>query len=120
MEPLPDLATLQTQLEALAPRDLVVYLSPPGQRRGVVVTHGLYPADELEKVRAAFAQSAASIGDDEAPARISPARAELAAGAAAPGWRVELDGLRAEIEVLRGRVETLTNELNALRADLGA
>jgi len=120
MEPLPDLAALQTQLEALAPRDLVVYLSPPGQRRGVVVTHGLYPADELEKIRAAFAQSATSGGDDEAPSRMSSARAELAAGASATGWRVEIDGLRTEIEALRGRVETLTNELNALRAELGS
>src|SRR3954469_7589871 len=30
MEPFPDLATLQGLLEALAPRGLVVYLSPPG------------------------------------------------------------------------------------------
>jgi len=120
MEELPDLATLQIQLEALAPRGLVVYLSPPGQRRGVVVTHGLYPADELERVRAAFAQAGISGGDDEAPSRMSTARAELAAEATAPGWRDELDGVRAEIEALRERVETLTNELNALRAELGS
>ena len=43
MESLPDLAALQTILEALMPRGLVVYLSPPGQRRGVMLTHGLYP-----------------------------------------------------------------------------
>ena len=30
---------------------LVVFLSPPGQKRGVVVTHGLYPPDELERKR---------------------------------------------------------------------
>ena len=55
MEPLADLPALQAVLEALAPRGLVVYLSPPGQKRGVVVTHGLYPPEELEKVRQAFA-----------------------------------------------------------------
>lgn len=120
MEPLADLAALQSELEALAPRDLVVYLSPPGQRRGVVVTHGLYPAEELEKVRAAYAQAATSASGDEAPSRVSSARAELAAETAAPGWRIELDALRTEVESLRERVETLTNELNALRAELGS
>src|SRR3954454_654347 len=33
MEPLADLPALQTILEALAPRGLVQYLSPPGQKR---------------------------------------------------------------------------------------
>src|SRR5438270_7082491 len=56
MEPLPDLATLQTHLEALASRDLVVYLSPKGQRRGVMVTHGLYRPEELERERHKHAQ----------------------------------------------------------------
>src|SRR4029077_2504050 len=51
MEPLADLAALQGLLEALTPRGLVVYLSPPGQKRGVMVTHGLYPPEEFEKVR---------------------------------------------------------------------
>src|SRR3954471_7808735 len=60
MEPFPDLASLQTVLESLAARDLVVYLSPPGQKRGVMVTHGLYPPQELEKVRQVFAQAAAA------------------------------------------------------------
>ena len=60
MESLPDLAALQTILEALMPRGLVVYLSPPGQRRGVMLTHGLYPPEELEKVRLAFAATSSS------------------------------------------------------------
>src|SRR3954468_24170619 len=47
MEPVADLPALQTILEALASRDLVIFLSPPGQKRGVVVTHGLYPPAEL-------------------------------------------------------------------------
>ena len=51
MEPLPDLAALQTVLESLAAKDLVVYLTPPGVRRGVVVTHNLYPPDEMERER---------------------------------------------------------------------
>ena len=51
MEPLADLPALQIILEALAPRGLVQYLSPPGQKRGVYVAHGIYPPEELEKVR---------------------------------------------------------------------
>src|SRR5262245_46195400 len=51
MEPLADLPALQSILNALAARALIVYLSPPGQKRGVFVTHGIYPSDELEKVR---------------------------------------------------------------------
>ncbi len=49
MEPLADLPALQVILEALAPRGLVQYLSPPGQKRGVYVAHGLYPPEELEQ-----------------------------------------------------------------------
>src|SRR4051812_49266367 len=68
MEALPDLGALQALLEALTPRGLVVYLSPPGQKRGVMLTHGLYPPEELEKVRQAFASMSAA-GDDETPHR---------------------------------------------------
>ena len=114
MEPFPDLATLQTHLEALAERKLVVYLSPPGQKRGVMVTHGIYPPDELEKVRQAFANAAPI--DDEAPApRAASSRAE-----SSPGWRDEVAGLRSEVEELRGRLDTLAAELRELRTALGA
>src|SRR6185312_8483414 len=98
MEPIADLPALQALLEALASRNLVVYLSPPGQKRGVVVTHGLYPPQELEKVRQAFAHAAAAAGDEEErPARIAAVRAE----ASAPAWAAEAAALRAEIEGLR-------------------
>src|SRR5882757_2404823 len=74
MEPINDLPALETLLEALVPRGLVIFLSPPGQKRGVVVTHGLYPAAELEKVRQAYAQSAAAGEYDERPARLASVR----------------------------------------------
>ena len=70
MEPLPDLAALEAILEALVPRGLVFYLSPRGQKRGVVVTHGLYPPEELEKLRQAFAATASGGSDDETPTRV--------------------------------------------------
>ena len=120
MESLPDLLALQAILEALVPRDLVVYLSPPGQKRGVVVTHGLYPPAEFERVREAFAQTAHSADDEERPARLSTARVELAAAAQAPGGVAEAAALRAEIEALRGTVAALDADLRNLKAALGA
>ena len=88
MEPFPDLAALQAVLEALSGRGLVVYLSPPGQRRGVVVTHGLYPPAELEKVRQAFAQAAAAADEEEAagPPASSPGPRGRPQAARRPGW----------------------------------
>jgi uncharacterized protein YceH (UPF0502 family) len=118
MEPLPDLPALQAILDALLPRGLVQYLSPPGQKRGVFVTHGLYPPEELEKVRQAFAGRQS--GEDEMPARIAPARTDLAAAAAAPGWVTEVAGLRAEVDNLRAALEALAEEVRQLKSALGA
>jgi uncharacterized protein YceH (UPF0502 family) len=121
MEPLADLPALQALLEALTPRGLVVYLSPPGQKRGVMVTHGLYPPEELEKVRNAFAASAAAgSDDDDLPARISTSRAELTAAATAPAWSTEIAQVRAEIDDLRHRLDALTAEIRDLKSALGA
>ncbi len=119
MEPLADLAALQTILEALTPRGLVVYLSPPGQKRGVMLTHGLYPPEELEKVRLAFAATAAAGGDEEAPARVSAARGELAAGALTPAWSAEVAAVRADVDELRARLETIAADLRELKSALG-
>ena len=97
MEPLADLAVLRGILEALAPRKLAHFLSPPGQRRGVFVAHGLYPPEEFERVRQAFANRVAD--EDEAPLRLSTAPCEeVAATAAAPGWVGEVATLRAQVE----------------------
>jgi hypothetical protein len=114
MEPFPDLPALQAVLDALVPRGLVVYLSPPGQKRGVVVTHGLCPPAELEKVRQATAQQAvAGADDEERPARPS-------AAATPPAWAAEVAALRSEVETLRGTVAALAAEVRELKAALGA
>jgi uncharacterized protein YceH (UPF0502 family) len=114
MEPIADLPALQSVLEALAPRNLVIYLSPPGVRRGVVVSHGLYPPEEAEKVRQASAHPAEE--DEERPGRAAIARQEHAG----PGWAAEALALRADVEALRTRVEALTAELRELKDSLGA
>ncbi len=111
MEELPDLASLQAVLKNLADQNLVVYLSPPGQRRGVVVTHGLYPRDELERVRGSVSASA-SFEEDEPPARRPQA--------APPSWVDEVAVMRAEIDQLRQSVQALSEEFRALKNALGA
>jgi uncharacterized protein len=118
MEPLADLPALQANLDALTPRLLVVYLSPPGQKRGVFVTHGLYPPEELEKVRAAFAGRTG--GDEELPMRLSSNRVDQAAAANMPTWATEIAGLRSELENLRGTVLALAAEVRELKSALGA
>ncbi len=118
MEPIADLPALQAILEALAARGLVTYLSPPGQKRGVVVTHTLYPPAEAEKVRQAFLL-APPMGDvEERPARLAAVRAEAAA-IGPPPWVAELAALRAEVQSLRSIVETLSAELRELKSALG-
>jgi uncharacterized protein len=117
MEPLPDLAALQVILEALVPRGLVQYLSPPGQKRGVFVAHGLYPPEELEKVRSAFANRYA--GEDETPTRLAPARVDLAA-TTPPIWATEIAALRAEVDQLRSTLNALAAEVSELKSALGA
>jgi uncharacterized protein YceH (UPF0502 family) len=118
MEPLADLPALQAILEALAPRGLIQYLSPPGQKRGVYVAHGLYPADELEKVRHAFASR--YLLDDETPTRLAAARVDQAAAPIAPAWAAEAAALRSEIDHLRGALEALSEEVRDLKSALGA
>ena len=105
-------------LEALAPRSLVQYLSPPGQKRGVYVAHGLYPPEELERVRQAFSSRHAA--DDETPSRLSTARVDLAAAPVAPAWSTEIAALRAEVETLKGNLDALVNEVRELKSALGA
>jgi uncharacterized protein YceH (UPF0502 family) len=120
MEPLPDLDALHALLEALAARGLVTFLSPPGQRRGVVVTHGLYPPEEAERVRQALASQTAPADLDAEPAlRAATARAGTAAALAEPGWVAETKALRAEVETLRATVEAMAEELRALKSALG-
>lgn len=116
MEPFPDLPALQSVLEALASRDLVVNLSPPGQKRGVMVTHGLYPPQELEKVRVAFASAAIAGDEAERPVRLSTVRSEPSP----PAWQAETTALRAEIDTLKKTVEALAAEIRDLKTELGA
>lgn len=102
MDPIADLSALQGHLATLSARGLVLTLTPPGLRRGVVVTHGLYPPAELERERHK-ALSAAAAEADEPRAATTPA-----------------DGsLRAEVEALRLKVDAMAAEIRSLREMLG-
>jgi uncharacterized protein YceH (UPF0502 family) len=116
MEPLVDLAALQAVLDALAAKDLVVYLTPKGVRRGAIVTHNLYPPSELERERARHANAQPVEDEPERPARPAVARPEPAP-AVSPD---ELTALRAEVMELRQAVGTLSDEVQALKTALGA
>jgi len=116
MEPLPDLASLQAVLEALQSRGLVIRLSPPGQLRGVVVTHGLYPPDELEKVRHSFSLRPV-VSDEDEP---RPTRAESTSTSGTFGWVAEVASLRDEMASLKSKVESLESEIHDLKSALGA
>jgi uncharacterized protein YceH (UPF0502 family) len=105
MDAIPDLPTLQTMLEFLTGRGLVVYLTPPGQKRGVVVTHGLYPPDELEKVRQAHA-----VGATEVVAAPALSRSAVLD---------EVEDIRREVASLREVVRALADEVTALKSALG-
>jgi uncharacterized protein YceH (UPF0502 family) len=120
MEPFPDLPALQAVLEALEPKGLISYLSPPGQKRGVVVTHGLYTPEEAEKVRQAFAQQAFSDDTPEGPVRTAATRQATASALAEPGWVAETTALRAEVEALKATVAALAAEVHELKSALGA
>jgi len=119
MEPLPDLPALQSVLEELAGRDLVIHLSPPGRKRGVLVSHGLYPPAERERVLQEAAQENAAAHEERpASTRVggvdSHARAEtLATGA-------EVATLRSELDALRETVQALAAEVRDLKTSLGA
>jgi uncharacterized protein YceH (UPF0502 family) len=116
MEPLPDLPALQVILDSLAAKDLIVYLSPPGVKRGVVVTHNLYPANELERERA---RHASALPVEELPERhartdfVRPAIPSTASSA-------EMTTIRAELNELRDAVRSLRDEVRELKSALGA
>jgi len=142
MEPIRD----RPVLESLESKGLVIPLTPEG--RGHVITHALYPADELAKVKAQFSVAgparAASpyqpIGSQApAPAPPSPASgptADAMSPATAPARDLspelaealqrELRELRSQVAELRSDLESLAtvverseDELRRLRDELG-
>ena len=122
MDPIADLDVLRGHLDRLAGRGLVVWLSPPG--RGRMLTHGLLPAEKLEKVRmqlgmaggAAAAQPAPAAVADEEDVRPAPPAVEVPASRPAA---LVADALAARVTELERTVADLRDRLARLEADLG-
>jgi uncharacterized protein YceH (UPF0502 family) len=97
MDPIPDLAALKPIVGELVQRGLMIELTPPG--RGQIVSHNLYPSEELEELRELVSGSgSASVAVD---ARERPATASK-----------EIAELRSEIADLRRRVQELEERLH--------
>ncbi|HEX3871731.1 MAG TPA: DUF480 domain-containing protein [Pirellulales bacterium] len=109
MEPINDLEVLREVLRGLKAKGLVVPLTSEG--RGHVVTHGLYPPEEFERVQTQFASGAMSAGVEEA----SEPRATPAA-IFSPDAEAEL---RGELAKLRDEVAELRREVDKMRGHFG-
>lgn len=110
MSDIPDLPALEETLARLSERRLVVQLTPSGQKRGVIVTHGLYPPEELERLRQKFGR-----GGDEGDDPTSP----ISRGGGSTGGGEELAQFKAELAELKTEVARLAADLADLRARLG-
>ena len=120
MEPLADLSALQAILDTLLAKDLIVYLSPPGVRRGVVVTHNLYAPKDLDRERARYSQGSFDVPDGPPPPpppRSAPGSAP-ARPAGPPPELSEVPTLRAEIQTLRDDVRSLQDQVAQLAAEV--
>ena len=122
MDPIPDLDALRTHLDAMASRNLIVWLSPPG--RGRMLTHGLLPEEKLEKVRSQVGLSAAAAsqsaigGDVEASEPEAAGQSQAIDGSRAGGHSREVAGPAAKS--LADRVDRLESELAEVRERLAA
>ena len=96
-EPIPDLPALQTVLNSLMEKNLVISLTPPG--RGQLITHNLYLPEELENLKAKIAAG----GDDEESSGSS--------GSSRPTLSSQLAAAQQEIAQLKAENEQLRAEL---------
>lgn len=131
MGKIPDLTSLQPILDGLQQKGLVVPLSPAG--RGQVVTHGLYPADEMERVRkSAVGGGASAPGPSHAPQSTvtPPATPTTVSTSAAPqpvshtpsASAVDqslVEEMRSEIASLKSEMERMKKEIEDLWSNLG-
>jgi uncharacterized protein YceH (UPF0502 family) len=120
MEPVEDLNALRAMLEKLAARRMVVYLTPPGQR-GTRLTHGFYPASELDALRhgepAAQPPAGYSTG---APVAVAKPQQLDELKQALDSARMEIAELHTKLAALEQTVAALRQQLQSLKQSLGA
>ena len=116
MDPIPDVDVLRGHLDRLAARGLVVWLSPPG--RGRMLTHGLLPAEKLEKVRAQLGLAPQSVAaaspvaapedhDDEEGTSDAGEKTVAVRDAAAATLEDRVAGLETRLAEVLGRLDAL-------------
>ena len=140
MDPIPDLATLKSILDALKSKGLAVSLTPEG--RGQVVSHALYKPRELEALKIKYSSDAGpAVAHRDEYAGDAPSPPPRVSAMAVPGGVIistenpgnlivaiqrEIESLRTQLTQLRSEFETVTSdqrrladELRNLRESLG-
>lgn len=127
MDPIADLDILRGHLDRLADSGLIVWLSPPG--RGRMLTHGLLPAEKLEKVRMQLGMAGGAAAVAPPPAAVAAEEEQLPAQSVAevPAPRAVApvtdapapDALADRVAELERTVTDLRDRLARLEADLG-
>lgn len=130
MDPIADVSALRPILQSLKEKGLVVSLTPEG--RGHVVTHALFTASELEKIRAEYGSGAGtrpSAEPTQAASYSAPAASAVPVAQTVPtsNLEAELEELRSQVGQLRSDLDDLATAfqkseeaLRQLREDLGA
>lgn len=112
MEPIADLAALRPLVDELVQRGLMIELTPPG--RGQIVSHNLYPGEELDELRVGVSGSGSSGTAARARERGAGVPTDDPSGPR-PAASAEITALRDEIAELRRRVEDLEERLGSRR-----
>ena len=125
MSAIPDLGALRPVLQSLIEKNLVVELTPEG--RGQIVTHGIYPEKDLERIRhehGSVASPEMRAASSQPPLPAPPVT--QAALPESPERRVaktssadEIDQLREEVDRLRQQVSHLQSEVGNIWSNLG-
>lgn len=104
---LTDVHALKPVLDSLLAKGLILELTPPG--RGQWVTHALYPAQELDRVRREAHASPPPTAEDESLPVTPPVRTAGVSG------DHELQDLRREMRELKEQFDRLTSDVAELR-----
>lgn len=126
MEPIADQAALQTVLNSLKTKGLVISLTSEG--RGHVVTHALYKPREIEQLRAKYSAGGAGVSGEDETFDSTPAtsgstsappmhvRTPVApAPAASRPEGIDVETIRRELSTLRQQVAQFQEELTEVR-----
>ena len=120
MEPIADVNALRPILQSLTDKRLIIALTPAG--RGQIITHNLYPSEELEKVKrniGATAEGASFVAQTDA-GRAGPRAPHQVSASAGISARADddIDQLRREVEELREELQRLKSDVDDIWAQI--